>query len=461
LSPISVVEISPAEVAKVLAMEEGHFADLKAIEIIPAKLSRSISALSNADGGELFIGIDEDRAASTRRWRGFSSPEAANGHIQGLEGLFPLGEGYDYTFLRCADQNGLVLKIDIDKSREIRPAATGIVYVRRGAQNTPFTSPADLARLQRNKGISSFETEIVAADPAIITDSLQVTEFMVEVVPTSEPAPWLRKQQLLREDKPTVAGLLLFADEPQAVLPKQSGIKVYRYNSKEAEGTRETLAFDPISIEGSAYKQIKSAVEKAAQIVESVRIMTPDGLRTAEYPRDALHEIITNAVLHRDYSIADDIHVRIFDNRIEILSPGTLPAHITPENILAERFARNGALVRIINKFPDPPNKDVGEGLNTAFDAMRQVNLKDPEIDQRGGYVIVLLKHESLGTPQELILKYLESHEFVANRDAREVCNVKSENSMKHILQRMVEAGELEAVPGDTRFQMKYRRRRQ
>ena len=104
------------------------------------------------------------------------------------------------------------------------------------------------------------------------------------------------------------------------------------------------------------------------------------------------------------------------------------------------------------------PNKDVGEGLNTAFAAMRDMNLKDPEISQTGGYVKVVLKHESLGTPQELILKFLQSNELIANRDAREICNIKSENAMKHILQRMVESGELEAVPGDTRFHMKYRR---
>jgi len=65
------------------------------------------------------------------------------------------------------------------------------------------------------------------------------------------------------------------------------------------------------------------------------------------------HEIITNAVLHRDYSVADDVHIRIFDNRVEVVSPGMLPAHITPENILSERFARNAAIVRLINKFPD------------------------------------------------------------------------------------------------------------
>ena len=107
-------------------------------------------------------------------------------------------------------------------------------------------------------------------------------------------------------------------------------------------------------------------------------------MEAVQYPEVTLHEIITNAVLHRDYSVADDVHVRVFDNRIEVESPGRLPAHITPENILTERFSRNGNLVRWINKFPDPPNKDVGEGLRTAFAAMNQLKLKEPEIDQAG-----------------------------------------------------------------------------
>lgn len=453
---IQVVDVTDEEVEKVLDTEEGHFLDFKSIDIAPAKLTKSISALSNAEGGELFIGIDEN--PGQRSWRGFSKSEQANGHIQAFETLFPLGDGYSYIFLRNPKQNGLVLKIEIEKGREIRKASDSLFYVRRGAQNLPLKTDADLNRLRLAKGLSSFETETVAADPITITNSSQIIEFMLEVVPTSEPEPWLRKQNLIRDDKPTVAGLVLFADEPQAILPKRCGIKLYRYNTKEDEGTRETLAFDPTSIEGSAYSQIYSAVAETIKIIESVRIMTPEGLVEARYPYEALHEVITNAVLHRDYSIADDIHVRIFDNRVEVLSPGTLPAHITPENILQERFARNAVIVRLINKFPNPPNKDVGEGLNTAFSAMRNMNLKDPEIVQTGQYVIVILKHELLGTPQELILKYLENHESIANRHVRQITNVSSENAVKHILQRMVEAGELEVIPGKTVFDTTYKR---
>src|SRR6185295_9200933 len=95
------------------------------------------------------------------------------------------------------------------------------------------------------------------------------------------------------------------------------------------------------------------------------------GLLEVQYPAETLHEIITNAVLHRDYSVAADIQIRIFDNRIEVESPGRVACHLTTDNILHTQFARNQRHVRMINIFHNPPNKDVGEGLNTAFDAMR------------------------------------------------------------------------------------------
>ena len=169
----------------------------------------------------------------------------------------------------------------------------------------------------------------------------------------------VEKQLLLVDDKPSVGAVVLFADEPQAALPKRCGIKLYRYKTTDAEGTRESLDFDPISIEGCAYDQIRAAVRETAKIIESVRIRATAGLASITYPETAIHEVITNGVLHRDYSIADDVHIKIFDNRVEVLSPGTLPGHVTAENILNERFARNASIVRLINKFPNPPNKDV------------------------------------------------------------------------------------------------------
>jgi ATP-dependent DNA helicase RecG len=167
-----------------------------------------------------------------------------------------------------------------------------------------------------------------------------------------------------------------------------------------------------------------------------------------KYPPDTLHEIITNAVLHRDYSVKDDIHIRIFDNRVEVQSPGRLPAHITLENILQERYARNGTIVRILNKFPNPPNKDVGEGLKTAFAKMAELGLKQPVITELDNSVLVLIKHEPLASPEDTIMSYLQSHETIKNSEAREITYTKTDFRMKNIFNRMEKAGLIEKVPG-------------
>jgi ATP-dependent DNA helicase RecG len=455
--PIDATSISGTEVKRVLRLAEGHFCDLKSLDILPAKLTQSISAFANADGGELYVGIDENKSTGIRTWRGFGQPEDANAHIAVFERLFPLSSQYAYDFLASPGESGLILRAQVMKSRAIVKTSDGEVYIRRGAQNLHITKPEALESLKRDKGLASFETETVDCPVATIAESDTIRDFMANVVPTSQPEPWLRKQMLVVGKKPTVAGLVLFADEPQAVLPRQSGIKICRYKTTEPLGTRETLDFDPVSIEGNAYEQIASAVAKTAEVVESMRVMSRHGLETVRYPVLAVHEIVTNAVLHRDYSIKDDIQILIFDNRVEVRSPGTLPGHVTSANILQERFARNGTIVRIINKFPNPPNKDIGEGLNTAFQAMRQMKLREPVVQEVDGYVVVTLRHEKLATPQELVLEYLKNHPDICNRDARDICHIGSENKMKTVLQGMVRMGLVELVPGRTRYTAAYR----
>jgi ATP-dependent DNA helicase RecG len=123
---------------------------------------------------------------------------------------------------------------------------------------------------------------------------------MIEVVPTGEPESWLRKQLLIRDGKPTVAANLLFSDSPQAAMPKQSTVKLYRYATGASEGSRKNLMGQPTTIEGTLYDLIRETVEQTVTLVEAISIMGPKGLQPARYPKVTLHEIITNAVIHRD-----------------------------------------------------------------------------------------------------------------------------------------------------------------
>lgn len=456
---MNIVKLDQIEVGKLFSRSENHFMDFKAKAIAPGKLTRTLSAFANSEGGELLIGIEEPSSGGKKVWEGFSSVEDANAHVQIIEKLFPLGVGVRSQFLIADDQKGLILHVEIQKSRDIIKTATNEVYVRRGAQNLPVSTSESLERLRLNKGIASFESQTINVPIDLISNSEDIIGFMLDVVPHQEPERWLKKQMLVVDEKPTVAGAVLFAEEPQALIPKRCGIKLYRYGTIESEGTRESLVGLPDTIEGCAYRQIYAAVAATKEIVEGIRKMTSLGLVSVAYPEETLHEIITNAVLHRDYSIPDDIHIRIYDNRIEVESPGTLAGHITPQNILDERFSRNGNIVRIINKFPNPPNKDVGEGLNTAFRAMKLLQLKDPEILQKESSVLVMIKHEQLASPEDRIMKYLDSHESISNGDAREICVIREDWRIRAIFGRMVSAGMIEKIPGSTTSNTAYRKK--
>jgi ATP-dependent DNA helicase RecG len=88
---IPISTISSTERDKILGLHESHFCDLKGIAIQPAKLTRTISAFSNAEGGEVYLGVAEDKSTRLNIWNGFNVPEDANGHLQAFEALFPLG----------------------------------------------------------------------------------------------------------------------------------------------------------------------------------------------------------------------------------------------------------------------------------------------------------------------------------------------------------------------------------
>lgn len=446
---MQIKNIDPEEADLILDLEEGHFRDLKAKEVSPASLSKSISAFANTAGGELFIGISEIRKPDGRvtEWLGFADQEAANPILAMLEGLGGLNLARP-MFLRTVGREGYVLHIVVNKTRQIVLATNGVPYVRRGAQKMPVEGDLAVRRLELDKGTATFEDETLNVPLDVVSNSVTVLEFLLSQVPSAEPEQWLRSQFLIHNDNPTAAATLLFSDEPQALLPKRCGVKIFRYKTTDEDLNREALAFDPITVEGSLYDVIAKAVGYTKDIVESIKRLTEHGLEDIVYPDETLHEIITNAVLHRDYSIATDIQIRIYDDRVEVHSPGRLPGHVTTHNVLDEQFARNPKIVRLINKFPDPPNKDVGEGLNTAFQAMRRIRLQDPEVTEREQSVVVYIRHTRLSTPAQIVMEYLEQHETITNQVGREITGLRRDVQMKDVFVALRRQGLLEKTPG-------------
>ncbi|WP_186827127.1 ATP-binding protein [Shimia ponticola] len=416
--------------------------DLKSARIQPAKLSQAISAFANTDGGELYIGIEDDKA-----WKGFEKQEEANGLTSVIFDMFPVQDYLHASFLTGEGQHGYVLKLEIFRTPDVKFATNGNAYTRFGAQNRKVAGSDAIMRLKYTKGVHSFEDELVNDSIEDVVNSLAILEFSLSLPTEPEPIEWLKKQKLISGGRANVAAYMLFGEEPQIEFPK-AAVKIYRYKTAAPEGTRDTLAFDPKTIDGPLVSMISEAVKTTKEAVQDIPKIGAVGLESVVYPEEAIHEVLTNAVLHRDYSAKDEVHIRIFDNRIEIFSPGKLPGYVTPQNILKERFARNPKMVRIANKFPNAPNKDIGEGLNTTFEKMRELKLRDPVIAESEAGVTVTLFHELLASPEEIISKYLVEHGEINNSKAREICREGSENKIKRVFERMMGSEIIERIPG-------------
>ncbi len=442
--------VTQKEIDDILIIQEDWLIDKKGKDIKPAKLSKTVSAFANTNGGDIYLGISHKEDKTVYFWDGFDSEEQMNQHIDVVTNMFDSYEDYSMETYQSNVDGTFVLHIVVHKTQKIIYASDGKAYIRHGVQNSPCDNDEKLIRLRLDKGLSSYEDEYTQSNLDDLKSSRVLCNFLTQVAPTTTPYDWLRRQKVMNSNAHiSVAGVLLYDECPQATLPKQSAIKILRYHTEEANGTRETLDVGfPITIEGDIYSLIHEAVQKTKEIVETSGVVGESDTEMKEYPEITLHEIITNAVLHRDYSIKKDIQIRIFTNRIEIESPGKLPGHITLENILQEQCARNPKIVRLIAKFPSPPNKDVGEGLNSAFNAMKQMQLKEPKIEETESSVIVTIKHERLADAETVVWEYLQSHNTISNETARLLTGITDANKMKRVFYRLRDQGKIQIVDG-------------
>ncbi len=438
------------EVLALATREESHFYDRKAKTISGKKVQKIAVAFANADGGEFVIGLadDGDQPNPLKRWQGANNLEELNAHLQVLFAVAPALD-VRYEILRSDAYTGLILRVMVEKTSEVHKTSDGTVYQRYGAQSLPLTDPQKITELAFAKGASSFEDQLLKSLPTEqVVDGKELQAFLADYSPKTEPLDFCINHNLIdyKTWETRVATALLFHPSPSSVIPRKCAIKLTRYETKEDDPERDHLGAQK-TIEGSLNKLIHDTVDEIQAIMQSVNIWTAAGLKTANYPPESIWEIVVNAVIHRDYSVSDDIQILIFDNRIEVLSPGKLPGYVTIANILDARYSRNPKIVRTLNRYKTPPNRDMGEGLNTAFQKMKEWGLKAPEIEERNGYVKVTLPHTPLAKPTEAILRFLTQHDMVTNKQARDLTGIKSENLVKVEFYKLRDEGLLEQIP--------------
>ena len=186
--------------------------------------------------------------------------------------------------------------------------------------------------------------------------------------------------------------MLLFATEPQQWFP-QAFVRVLRYRGAErGTGARQQLLSD-VRIEGTIPHMIKEARKAVLDQLPTRRALTGSGRfePVPLLPLDAWIEGLVNAVVHRSYSHSGDhIRVEIFDDRMEIESPGRFPGLFDySDPLLVTRFARNPLIARVCADLRF--GQELGEGIRRMFNEMKLAGLSDPEYHQTSGSVRLTL----------------------------------------------------------------------
>ena len=442
-----IVEIGEVELLDLCQRGENDYFDRKSARLKPRDIQEPAIAFANAEGGTLVVGIEDIGKVPVplERWVGKFSIEDFNPFIASLASLNPSID-FVHRFLYREGQltRTYVLELEIRKSLKVHETAGGDVLIRKGAQNLKLTA-SKVQDLMRAKGmVSEEDSNLIDVRPDPIIDGETLKTFLHSLkITNKDPIAFALNERLIHAETfaPTVACVLLFADNPSATLPRQCAVRIVRYDSSHDEIERDKLTADQHSIECSLREQIEIAFKTLKEVIGRCACWTINGLSTATYPNEALYELLVNSVLHRDYGVSDNVLISVYRNRVEFRSPGRLPGYVTTENIADARFSRNPKLVRLLSKYQDAPNKDLGEGINTVVERMRQAGFIDPIFKEDGSNLYVTLRRESKSDAASVITAFIRRHGRINNRQALDLLALDTSDQVTSVFSKLREQG--------------------
>ncbi|OGS20214.1 MAG: hypothetical protein A2252_06340 [Elusimicrobia bacterium RIFOXYA2_FULL_39_19] len=255
----------------------------------------------------------------------------------------------------------------------------------------------------------------------------------------------LNKLELVYNDTPTWASLLLFGKRPMRYM-QQAVIHCGRFKN-------ETLVIDDDMIEGSLTDQIEQAMDFIKKNIRLKFVMTGEPRRKSiwDYPLDAIREALVNAVCHRDYLVSSTISVRIFDDRLEIWNPGSLFPGVKVEDLYKphDSHIRNKGIAKVF--FDIEFVERWGSGIGKMINLCEGAGVPVPAIKERQqGFHITFsqdiyteeyLQKLGLNDRQKSAIKYIKENKEINLSIFKELHKEVSEKTLYRDLIGLVEKG--------------------
>ncbi|MEM9887115.1 MAG: ATP-binding protein [Bacteroidota bacterium] len=309
----------------------------------------------------------------------------------------------------------------------IHQTSRGECFKREDRDSVP--TAADTIRFARDEA-SSRQYDRQFEDLAIVTDlDLDLVKFVAEEctkIKNISPEKFLQYVELAEFDGDRLrlrkAALLLFAKKPNKWHPR-SRVRILRVNGTEEKSVPEYNVTEVADISGNIFQLAEESWEALRPALSETRY-SKDGLFKTQviYPEPACREALINAITHRDYSLEGrGIEIRIFTDRLEVLSPGKLLSKLTIEDLKELRGAhetRNTYVARVLREFGYI--RELGEGIRRMFELMKSNELVEPEISSPNKSFIVTLFYKFIYTKEERLWLDLFSN-FNLSREQKTV----------------------------------------
>ena len=343
-------------------------------------LAGEMAAFANSKGGRILIGVADDGSIAAlspddiRRINQLISNTATNGVRPSIN---PETEN-----ISVGGQLVMVVTISEGVSKPYADNE-GVFWVKSGADKRRVTSREEIQRMLQGAGLVHADEVPVAGATAGDIDLEHFGAFFEKQYGARleetgiPPDQLLRNLGLAREAKLNLAGLMLFGRHPQRHCPAFV-VKAVSFFGTDPAGDRYR---DSQDIDGRLrilYKETISFLMRNLRRVQNGKGFNSTG--DPEVSPAALEELVTNMLLHRDYFISAPCRIFMFDDRIEIISPGALPNNLTVENIRrGVSVIRNPLMVSFAVKAGELPYRGIGTGILRALAAVPELELESDQ----------------------------------------------------------------------------------
>ena len=315
-------------------------------------LADELAAFANANGGRVVLGVTDDRVPKPLDPAQLDAVTSLVSEIC-ADSIVP---SLDFQVHRVGDPQefgGGILVVDIPAGTDVFRSPGG--YLRRLGDTKRVMRDADIRRLLHSRGQSdatAADTQVVAGTGinSLIPDLWRPYASSRGDEP---PETSLAKLKFIKDQngafRATVGGILLATRDPREWLPN-AYIQAVCYSGDRMDGNRQIDAQD---ITGPLDDQIRQAVRFVARNRKVAARKSPARTDVPQFSERATFEAIVNAVVHRDYAVSGS-HIRLFlfDDRLELYSPGGLSNSMTTEDLRTSQFTRNELLASRLGQCP-------------------------------------------------------------------------------------------------------------